>query len=121
MQKSTRGAEPTGAERVTPTTTLGRGEEGGSRHCSELKPVRGGRTNGIDTLLVLAEPWTPSTPTLWFVLALALCKQLTSPRMCTEMVCSWEGSQHAWESHLAYKQGEKQDASAGPDPLLVTY
>lgn len=105
MQKGPRRAEPTGAERVTLTATLGSGEAGGSRHCSELKPVRGGRGHG-----------PPSTPTPWLVLALALCKELTSPRMCTEMVCSWEGSQRAWGSHLAYEQEEEQNASAGPDP-----
>lgn len=33
--------------------------------------------------LVLGELWTPF-PTPWLVLALALCKDHTSPRMCTE-------------------------------------
>lgn len=27
------------------------------------------------------------------------------------MVCSWEGSQRAWDSHLASKQEEEWDAS----------
>lgn len=54
-------------------------------------------------------------------LALALCKELTSPRMCTEMVCSWKGSQRArgqptcFPGEGDYKQ-EEQDASSRASP-----
>lgn len=43
-----------------------------------------GQMNGTARPLVLAEQWTPGP------YSLALCKELTSSRMCTEMVCSWE-------------------------------
>lgn len=59
--------------------------------------------------MVLGQPWNPLLLPHGF--ALAFCKELTSPRMCTEMVCSWEGSQRAWDSHLASKQEEEWDAS----------
>lgn len=55
-------------------------------------------------------------PPARLVLTLALCKELTSPTMWTEMDCSWEGSQRAWDSDLAYKQEEEQDASGRARP-----
>jgi len=69
----------------------------------------------------LVPPWSWGsrgipTPNARLGLALALCKELASPTMRTEMVCSWEGSQRAWDGHLAYKQEEEQDASGRTRP-----
>lgn len=110
LGKSPRGAESTGAERVTSTTTLGGGREGlrvllrtqtSERRQNEWYWQPPGAGGAVESL----------TPTAQLVLALALCKELTSPTTCAEMLCSWEGSQRAWDSHLAYKQEEEQDAS----------
>lgn len=50
--------------------------------------------NGTASPLVLGSSGRPAPlhglPLLW-----------PSARMCTEMVCSWEGSQRAWDSFLA--------------------
>lgn len=50
--------------------------------------------NGTASPLVLGSSGHPAPlhglPLLW-----------PSARMCTEMVCSWEGSQRAWDSFLA--------------------
>lgn len=67
-----------------------------------------GQMNGTARPLVLAEQWTPGP------YSLALCKELASPRTCTEMVCSWEEANMRGTVPLpgqaAYRQ-EEQDAS----------